>query len=177
MREVKIDLTGQRFGRLAVTKDAGSDRRGEALWECTCDCGNKTFVRGSHLRKGLVQSCGCYARELTSDRMRVYRTKGNTRHGCTKTRLYQIWANMKTRCFNTKNRAFKWYGAVGVTICPEWMKFEGFRDWALSSGYSDNLTIERINPFENYCPENCKWIPRNEQRKNQRRSKQWQDLN
>jgi hypothetical protein len=81
---------------------------------------------------------------------------------------------MKTRCLNPNNRAFKWYGAIGVTICPEWLDFENFKEWALASGYQENLTIERVNPFKNYCPDNCAWIPINAQRKNQRRSKQWQ---
>lgn len=173
MLRVKIDLTGLKFGRLTVTKDVGTDKRGEALWECVCECGNKSVVLGSHLRSGRVQSCGCYAKEVAAARMRATRTKGNTKHSGAKTRLYQIWCNMKTRCLNPNNRAFKWYGAVGVTICPEWMKFSNFREWALSSGYQENLTIERENPYGNYCPENCKWIPRSEQRLNQRRSKQW----
>lgn len=175
MMQQRIDLVGQRFGRLTVTGYAGTDKRGEAVWDCICDCGSKSAVRGSHLRKGAVQSCGCYAKEATAERMRVTRTKGNTRHGCTDTRLYSTWTNMKTRCLNPNNRTYKWYGAVGVTICQEWMQFENFKEWALSSGYQEDLTIERVNPFGNYCPENCKWIPLVEQRRNQRRSKQWQD--
>lgn len=172
---MKIDLTGLKFGRLTVTKDAGTDKRGEARWECVCECGNKSVVLGSHLRSGRVQSCGCYAKEVTAARMRVTRTKGNTKHGGSRSRLYEIWTNMKTRCLNPNNRAFKWYGAVGVTICPEWMKFENFQQWAFASGYEEDLTIERVDPFGNYCQENCQWIPLNEQRRNQRRSKQWQD--
>lgn len=173
----KINLEGKRFGRLLVVQCVGADNRGEALWECTCDCGNNTVVRGSHLRRGLIQSCGCYARELSIARLKANPTKGNTKHNGTHTRLYHTWVNMKTRCFNSNTKAFKWYGAVGVTICEEWLKFEKFREWALKSGYDETLTIERINPFGNYCPENCTWIPWGEQRKNQRRAKQWQCLN
>lgn len=169
-----IDLTGQRFGRLVADVRSDNDKRGEARWECVCDCGKRTIVLSSHLRSGRIQSCGCYMREASAARMRATRTKGNSRHGFTGTRLYYIWVNMKTRCLNPNNRAFKWYGAVGITICPEWLNFENFKDWALASGYQENLTIERVNPFKNYCPENCTWIPINEQRKNQRRSKQWQ---
>lgn len=172
-----IDLTGQRFGRLSVVRLAGTDKRGESRWECVCDCGNKSIVLSSHLRSGRTQSCGCYMKEATAARMRVTRTRGNTKHGGSKTRLFSIWMNMKTRCLNKNNRAYKWYGAVGITICHEWLKFENFQLWALSSGYKDNLTIERINPFGNYEPSNCTWIPKSEQRKNQRRSKQWQNSN
>lgn len=165
-----IDMIGKRFGRLTVLSRALNDHRGEARWNCLCDCGNRTVVLGSHLRKGNTVSCGCYARELTSARTKGNPIRGNTRHGGSKTRLYGIWTNMKTRCLNQKNRAYKWYGAVGVTICEGWMQFEKFKEWAVSSGYCDDLTIERINPFGNYEPSNCKWIPKSEQRKNQRRS-------
>ena len=170
-----IDLTGQRFGRLVADVRSDNDKRGEARWECVCDCGKRTIVLSSHLRSGRIQSCGCYQREATAARMRVTRTKGNTKHGGSKTRLFSVWVNMKTRCLNPNNRAYKWYGAVGVTICPEWMQFENFQQWALESGYKDDLTIERKNPFGNYEPSNCTWIPLIEQRRNQRRSKQWQD--
>lgn len=169
-----IDLTGQRFGRLVADVRSDSNKRGEARWECVCDCGKRTVVLSSHLRSGKIQSCGCYARELASVRIAKNRGKGNTKHSGTGTRLYMTWVNMKTRCLNPNNRAYKWYGAVGVTICPEWMNFENFQQWALQSGYQDDLTIERIDPFGNYEPSNCKWIPLIEQRRNQRRSKQWQ---
>lgn len=166
----EIDMIGKQFERLRVISREENDGRGEARWLCICDFGNKTVVLGSHLRNGAVRSCGCFAREQLSHRMKGHHTGGNIRHGQRHTRLYQTWTNMKTRCLNTKNRVYKWYGAIGVTVCTEWMKFEGFRDWALSSGYRDNLTIDRIDPFGNYEPSNCRWIPKNEQRANQRRA-------
>lgn len=166
-----IDLSGQKFGRWDVIRFAGTDRRGEALWECVCECGQTKNVMGSHLRNRNSLSCGCLKNELTSIRAKKMHTKGNTRHGCTNTRLYRTWSNMKTRCFNKNNKLFKWYGAVGVTVCPEWLKFENFKQWAEQSGYRDDLTIERKDPFGNYEPSNCTWIPKSEQRKNQRRAK------
>lgn len=165
-----IDLTGQKFGRLMVLSRLSSDSRGEARWECVCACGNQTAALGSHLRTGRTQSCGCLTREKAAERCRSVPTYGNLRHGGRHTRLYTTWTNMKTRCLNKKTKAFQWYGALGVSICPEWMSFEGFRDWALSSGYRDDLTIDRIDPFGNYCPENCRWVPKSEQRANQRRN-------
>ena len=175
MKMPEIDLTGQRFNRLSVISRAGTDKRGEARWECLCDCGNKTVVLGSHLRRGETQSCGCFAKERSRETIMRIPNRGHYTHRGSKTRLYQIWYNMKTRCLNPNNRAFKWYGAVGITICPEWMQFENFQRWALQSGYKEDLTIERKNPFGNYEPSNCTWIPKSEQRQNQRRSKQWQD--
>lgn len=164
-----IDLTGKRFGRLTVLSRLPNDSRGRARWCCVCDCGKQTSVLGSHLRKQNIRSCGCLARSLSSERILKHPTKGNFRHGGRHTRLYSIWTNMKTRCLNPNNRAYKWYGAVGVSICQAWISFEGFRDWALSSGYSDELTIDRIDPFGNYEPSNCRWIPKKDQRANQRR--------
>lgn len=165
-----IDLTGKRFGRLTVESRALSDKRGEDRWNCVCDCGNRTTVLGSHLRGGDVLSCGCFMRECSSIRLKANPTTRNFKHGMSKTRVYAIWTNMKTRCLNSKNRAYRWYGAIGVRICPEWMDFKRFLEWALTSGYQDTLTIDRINPFGNYEPSNCRWIPKSEQRSNQRRS-------
>lgn len=169
-----IDLAGQRFGRLFVIKMAGRDKHRAVTWECLCECGNKVVVRGYHLREKKIRSCGCLQKELISARMKEHHTGGNYKHNGTRTRLYGIWTNMKTRCLNSKNRAYKWYGAVGVTVCEEWLNFGNFQQWAYQSGYQDDLTIDRINPFGNYEPTNCQWIPRSEQRSNQRRSKQWQ---
>ena len=169
-----IDLTGQKFGRLTAVCFAGVDNEGKAIWNCECECGNKKTVRSYHLRSGRVRSCGCLKKEILTERLKHHPTKGNLKHGGNHTRLYRIWTNMKTRCFNPKNRAYKWYGATGITVCPEWLSFENFQNWAIKSGYKDDLTIERKNPFNDYEPSNCTWIPISEQRKNQRRSEQWQ---
>ena len=177
MKDVRIDLKGQTFGRFTVISFAGVDNEGKALWNCKCKCGNEKVVRSYHLRSGRVRSCGCLQKELLSKRVKEHPTFGNLKHGGKHTRLYRIWSNMKTRCNNPKTRAYKWYGAVGISVCSEWLNFENFKNWALKSGYEENLTIERVNPFKDYEPSNCTWIPINEQRKNQRRSKQWQKSN
>jgi hypothetical protein len=163
-----IDMVGLKFDRLTVLSRAESDKRGEARWLCQRDCGKKTTVNGSHLRSGRVKSCGCYMRERTSERMKGVAIKGNTKHGGSKSRLYRIWSNMKTRCFNRNNKLYRWYGALGTTVCDEWLDYSTFESWALSNGYADNLTLERVNPFGNYEPSNCTWIPLRDQNKNKR---------
>lgn len=95
---------------------------------------------------------------------------GRHLHGLSKTRLYRIWAGMKTRCSNKNRLAFADYGAKGISVCDEWKTFEPFHEWALRSGYEDNLTIERKDINIGYCPENCEWIPRGDQNKNTHRN-------
>lgn len=163
-----VDISSQRFGRLTVVSRVENDKRGESRWLCQCVCGKQTIALGSHLRKGRIVSCGCYMRESAARRIKSVTTVGNLKHGETGTRLYRIWANMKTRCFNKSNKVYQWYGALGTTVCDEWLDYSVFAEWARANGYADNLTLERRNPFGNYEPANCEWIPLRDQNKNKR---------
>ena len=80
-----------------------------------------------------------------------------------KSRLYNVWAAMKQRCLNSKNKDYGRYGGRGITVCVDWMNFDPFREWALSHGYADGLTIERVGNDKGYEPENCEWKTRQEQ--------------
>ena len=93
----------------------------------------------------------------------------NKKHGHSRTRLYRIHSGIKQRCLNEKNPAYKHYGERGILICKEWLvSFESFRKWSLENGYSDNLTIDRINTNGNYEPENCRWADKSTQSQNTR---------
>lgn len=159
----KVDLTNQRFGRQVAIRPCGKNKWGNILWECRCDCGNVHVVSQGKLVQGKSKSCGCFAYDL--------HVKQLEKHGITtggKPRLLTIWNSMKARCFNTKEQGYKNYGARGITVCKEWLSFEVFYRWAIAHGYSEKLTLDRIDNNGNYTPQNCRFATLAEQSRNKR---------
>lgn len=151
-----LDLKGRKYGRLKVIERVAN--KGEkAAWKCECECGNETIVTTTALQSGNTKSCGCLLHERI------------TKHGMYKTKLYKTWNNMISRCYCNSFRNFKNYGGRGITVCKEWKEcFRNFAVWALSHGYSDELTLDRIDVNGNYEPSNCRWITNKEQQQNKR---------
>jgi hypothetical protein len=149
------DLTGKRFGKLTAKKF--SHRKGaHYYWQFKCDCGNQVVTRADDVGKA-VFSCGCLHKEKV------------TTHRETKTRLHRIWIGMKNRCNNPKTKDHKNYGGRGIIVCEEWKNsYQNFRDWANANGYSDSLSIDRIDNDKGYSPNNCRWVSQKYQTNNRR---------
>jgi len=155
-----IDLTGQKFGMLSVIEKDESYKN-ETYWKCICDCGNIVNVRSTRLRNGRSKSCGCSKGKMISEAV--------TKHGMSRTKLYNVWNTMRMRCYNPKSISYKNYGGRGITVCDEWKNSsKAFCDWAIKNGYKEGLSIDRINVNGNYEPDNCQWITHKEQANNTR---------
>ena len=160
----KIEMTGQRFGRLVVIAEGQTGCSGAKRWVCKCDCGNITKpIYGASLRKGMTQSCGCLQKE------RVGQTA--KKHGQYNTKLYKVWCSIKRRCFAPNDKQYINYGGRGITMCPEWKdSFEAFQKYvsALPNFGTTGYSIDRIDNEKGYEPGNIRFASQKEQCNNTR---------
>ena len=156
-----IDIIGKKFGRLTVVEFSHS-KGYEKYYTCRCDCGKTKTVLKGNLIHGKTKSCGCYQKEMA---IKANLLPENRR------KLHDIFRHMKSRCYDPKNNRYDRYGGRGIKICDEWLNdVESFCVWALSNGYKDGLTIDRIDVNSDYCPQNCRWVTQQEQSLNTTRN-------
>ncbi len=153
-------LNQEDFG-MELISDLGTDEKyiRYGLFRCSA-CGKKFKVHVSNARRNKQKHCIDCSRSITV-------TMRNTIHGQAKTRLNNIFHGMKNRCYNKKSSKYKMYGAAGIIVCNEWINnYENFAKWARNNGYTDNLTIDRIDGSKGYSPNNCRWTSGNIQAQN-----------
>ena len=162
VRPIKFDNSyiGRKNNRLTVvgiTKDEKKHRK----FVCKCDCGNIKLIEPCFWEKGIVKSCGCLSEESRLE------------HSGELDRLRRIHNGMMQRCYNPKSQSYSNYGGRGIKICEEWHNREKFIDWALKNGYSNYLSIDRIDVNGNYEPNNCRWADWQTQSNNKRPRDEW----
>ena len=161
------NLIGLKFGKLEIVDKVFENKH--TLYLCKCECGNFTKQRFSTLKRGDVKSCGCLGKE--------FKQKGNVVHNLYYSRIYKIYNGMKNRCYCKTDYHYENWGKRGITICDEWLGKNGFinfYNWAISNGYNDNLSIDRIDNNGSYEPSNCRWTTKEVQQNNTRRNKKYE---
>lgn len=154
-----LNLTGRKFGRLTVRNLSGVSKHGNAVWLCSCRCGNTLLVVSASLRNGNTRSCGCRQIELAT-------THGHN-NGGRKTGTYIRWQAMRDRCSNPNNSKYSYYGGRGIRVCKRWKSFQAFlKDMGECPR---SLTLERVDNDKGYTPSNCVWATRKEQIANRRK--------
>lgn len=165
-------MVGKTFGKLSVTSRADNYKH-YVMWNCRCECGNEIVACTADLNRGHTKSCGCMRNERIA--------KLNYSHGGCKDRLYGVWLNMRTRCYNPRVDAYKYYGGRGIKICDEWQDYAIFRNWAIANGYDESAphfdcTIDRIDVNGDYSPDNCRWVDMAQQNTNKRKRQRIADV-
>lgn len=154
-----IDITGNLYGQLTVLSES-LPRSEPTRWICRCSCGNTKEIIGSSMKNGSTKSCGCLHIETNK--------KQFTKHGDYLSKLYTVHRAMLQRCTNLNHKHFHLYGGRGISICHQWMDFLVFKQWAITHGYQESLSLERVDTNQGYSPTNCCWASKERQARNRR---------
>lgn len=139
----KLDLLGQRFGKLLVLHEVTEDKSRDIYWNCACDCGQTVRVSTSKLRSGRTTSCSCSWRKAN--------------HGMSYSPTWNAWQSILKRCVDGRApKTAPYYRNKGIRICTEWLAFEKFyADMGEKPG--PQYSIDRIDNEKGYEPGNCRW--------------------
>lgn len=155
----KLNLVGDRYGMLVVIKESAENLPCQPRkWVCKCDCGKSTLRVGDHMRRGFTRSCGCSSGALIAF--------ANTTHGMTKTKTYNSWHAMISRCTYPGYKVFHHYGGRGIKVCERWKTFANFLEDMGTR--PKGKTLDRIDVDGHYEKPNCRWATVSEQLRNRR---------
>jgi hypothetical protein len=158
--------SGDKFNNLTVIKNLNKSVSKQKIWLVECDCGKQIEISASKLFCNGKRSCGCLHKNIL--------LKRNTKHGLSKSRLYIVFKSIKNRCLNPKSKAYKNYGARGISIYKKWINrpelFVRWIDKNLGERPSAKHSLDRINNNKGYTPGNLRWADQKTQTNNSRHS-------
>lgn len=131
------------------------------MWCCRCDCGTERTVSGKDLRYGKSRSCDCLKLEQAAERLIIHRLAYHPQ--------FHAWQQMRERCRNPRDPAYRNYGGRGITVCDRWQNFTNFLT-DMGARPSPIHSLDRIDNNGNYEPGNCRWATRSQQNRNTRRN-------
>lgn len=159
------NIIGKKFGRLTIIDDMGVLIKGKAKChyvKCKCECGNIKVVRLPDIKSHKTCSCGCFQKELNSMRMKnIQKSRhGNPKHNLCYTKLYRIYHQKKSECYNKNNVKYPFFGGRNILFCDEWLDskngFKIFYNWAITNGYSEEKkSLCRKDLDKGFSPDNC----------------------
>lgn len=159
------DLSGLLFGRLTARSVSRTDAQRRVYWRCECVCGRLVDVRRDALVRENQRSCGCFATDTRSDRQKHGSCADGRSNGDA---TYVTWKSMRQRCMDPNSDGYPRYGGAGVTVCDRWQDYANFL--ADMGARPPGMTIDRIDPWGNYEPDNCRWADWSTQNRNKRQA-------
>lgn len=142
------NITGKKYGKLTAVS-LHHKEKGNHYWLCSCACGNEKVIRKSGLLKGGIPMCD-NCRRLIMPKEREEERK-----------LYSIWCQMKTRCYNKNSYKYSTHGAKGILVCDDWL--ESFEHFVYAMGpRPQGARLRRICIDGDFSAENCLWASKEE---------------